>query len=112
MNLRLTGWAQHRTLPLAMGSLSDFIRSASSDSMLPFLKQALTDVVMEVLGERQVPTRTDFRELRDVVNKMRSSVTATTSSVKKMEERLVAMEERLAALEKKKPRKAPAKKNK
>jgi predicted nucleic acid-binding Zn-ribbon protein len=95
-----------------MGSLSDFIRSASSDSMLPFLQQALTDVVMEVLNERQVPTRTDFRELRDVVNKMRSSVTATTTAVKKMEAQLVAMEQRLAALETKKPRRAPAKKKK
>jgi polyhydroxyalkanoate synthesis regulator phasin len=93
-----------------MGSLSDFIRSASSDSMLPFLQQALTDVVMEVLNERQIPTRTDFRELRDVVNKIRSSVTATTSSVKRMEERFTAIEQRLAALESKKPRKAPEKK--
>jgi len=92
-----------------MGSLSDFIRSASTDSMLPFLQQALSDVVMEVLTERQIPTRTDFHEIRDLVNSMRTSVSTTTNAVRKIETRLDELETRIAALEPT-PKKASSKK--
>jgi len=83
--------------------------------MLPVVRQTLEDVVMEVLSERQVPTRTDFHELRDLVNSMRSSVSSTANAMKTIDTKLVELEARIQALEsppkkaaKKAPRKKPA----
>mgnify|MGYP002851750837 CR=1 FL=1 len=96
-----------------MSSLGDFLRSATSDTMLPVFRQTLEDVVMEVLSERQVPSRTDFHELRDLVNSMRSSVSSTANAMKAIDTKLQELETRIQALEsppKKAPRKAPKKK--
>ena len=81
--------------------------------MLPVFRQTLEDVVMEVLSERQVPSRTDFHELRDLVNSMRSSVSSTANAMKAIDTKLQELETRIQALEsppKKAPRKAPKKK--
>ncbi|MEE2750021.1 MAG: hypothetical protein VX519_01215 [Myxococcota bacterium] len=82
-----------------MSSLRDFVRSATSDTMLPVFRQTLEDVVMEVLSERQVPSRTDFHEFRDLVNSMRSSVSSTANAMQAIDQRVQALEERIAALE-------------
>ena len=82
-----------------MSSLGDFIRSASSDTLLPVFRQTLEDVVMEVLNERQVPSRTDFHELRDLVNSMRSSVSSTANAMQAIDARLKNLEERVAVLD-------------
>ena len=91
-----------------MSSLGDFIRSATSDTVLPVFQQTLEDVVMEVLSDRQVPSRTDFHELRDLVNKMRGTVSATSNAIQKLENRIGALEARISAMEGSKKKKASA----
>ncbi len=82
-----------------MGSLQDFVRSAASDAMLPFVRQLLEDVVMEVINDRQIPSRTDFHELRDVVNKLRGEVTSVAPAVRRIERTLEDHARRIEALE-------------
>ncbi len=92
-----------------MGSLTDFIRSTANDALLPFVREALEDAVLEVLNDRQVPTRTDFKEIRDLVNSMRGSVSSTANLLKKLEARIEALE---APPKKASPRKKAAPKKK
>ena len=80
-----------------MASRRDYLRSLLSDAMLPFTQQHLEDVVMEVLNERKVPTRTDFQELRDTVNSLRGQVSTSSSTVRRLEKRVAALEEALEA---------------
>jgi polyhydroxyalkanoate synthesis regulator phasin len=80
-----------------MASRRDYLRSLISDAMLPFTQQHLEDVVMEVLNERKVPTRTDFQELRDTVNSLRGQVSTASSTVRRLEKRVAALEEALEA---------------
>jgi len=78
-----------------MASRRDYLRSLLSDAMLPLTRQVLEDVVMEVLNDRRVPTRTDFQELRDTLNGMRGQVSAATSTLRRLEKSVAALEEKL-----------------
>lgn len=82
-----------------MGSTRDFVRSTLSDALLPATRQLLEDVVMEVLNDRQVPSRTDFQELRDLVNGMRTQASGAASSAAELRRQLAALEQRVATLE-------------
>jgi polyhydroxyalkanoate synthesis regulator phasin len=79
-----------------MASRRDYVRSVISDALLPFTRQHLEDVVMEVLNERRVPTRTDFQDLRDTVNSLRGQVSTASSTVRRLEKRIAALEEKLS----------------
>ncbi|MCB9764678.1 MAG: hypothetical protein H6739_33190 [Alphaproteobacteria bacterium] len=79
-----------------MSSARDFLRSTVSDASLPLVRQLLEDVVMEVLNDRQVPTRTDFHELRDLVNSLRGQVSVSAGASRKLEPRIAELEEALA----------------
>ena len=46
----------------------------------------MEDVIYETLDKRQVPNRTDFRELRDLVNGLRGQLQGATKGVKKLAE--------------------------
>ena len=104
-----------------MGTLKDFATGMTSDLMLPLFKTTLVDVVFDILNEREIPNRTQFGEIRDLVNSLRGPVSSATSSLKKLESRVAALEEKvdqqaqlLAKLEspptKPTKKKAPAKK--
>lgn len=80
-----------------MSSRRDYVRSVVTDAMLPVTRQLLQDVVMEVLTDRQVPTRTDYKELRDVVNGMRGQASGAASGVKKLRKQVDALTEALEA---------------
>ena len=67
-----------------MSSARDFFTSSFADALLPSLKRSLEDVVYETLDQRQVPTRTDFKELRDQLNGLRGQLTGATAGVKKL----------------------------
>ena len=82
-----------------MGSTRDFLYSSLSDALLPITRQLLTDVVMEVLNERQVPTRTDYQELRNVVNGFRTKAASSAKAHKGLEKRLNALEKQVADLQ-------------
>jgi dihydrodipicolinate synthase/N-acetylneuraminate lyase len=75
-----------------MAWIKDFVFSSVSDTLLPVVRPLLEDVVMEVLNDRQVPTRTDFREVRDLVNGMRGVVSSAGNTAKKLQAMLEALE--------------------
>lgn len=82
-----------------MSSLRDFVLSVFSDSMLPVFRQTFEDVVYESLNERKVPSRTDFLELRDLVNKLRGQASSAKNGNKKLEQRADVLEAQLEALQ-------------
>jgi hypothetical protein len=81
-----------------LGSLRDFVGSYASDIILPAFRNTLEDVVYEVLNEREVPNRTQFAEVRDLVNNLRGPVSSATTAIKKLEKRIEELESRVNAL--------------
>lgn len=75
-----------------MGQARDFILSTVSDALLPRLKPLLEDVVLELLGDRQVPTRTDFQELRDLANNLRGQVSGAAATTTRLRTQVEALE--------------------
>lgn len=82
-----------------MGSTRDFIAATLSDAALPALRRPVEDVIYETLDKRQIPNRTDFKELRDLVNSLRGQLTGATGGVRKLAERIDELEDRVAELE-------------
>ncbi len=82
-----------------MGTSRDFLASALADSLLPLLRRSMEDTVYETLDQRQVPTRTDFKEVRDLVNGLRGQVGGTTKGIERVVARLSELEARLQAIE-------------
>jgi hypothetical protein len=96
-----------------MGSTRDFISATLADSLLPLLRRPVEDVIYETLDNRQIPSRTDFSDLRDVVDALRGQVSGATQGIKRLMEntgqespditgldtRLLAIEARLTAME-------------
>jgi len=90
-----------------MGTSRDFVTSALADAILPLLKRSMEDVVYETLDDRAVPTRADFKDMRDLVDGLRGQVSGATTGVRRLAEgsqatsaQLNAIEQRLDALEK------------
>jgi len=69
-----------------MGSTRDFIAATFSDGMLPVLRRPVEDVIYETLDHRQIPNRTDFKELRDLVLSLRGQVTGMASGIRRLAE--------------------------
>ena len=89
-----------------MGSTKDFVAATVADAMLPWFRRPVEDVIYETIDKRQIPNRTDFKEIRDLVNNLRGQMTGATGGVKRLaeatdelEEHLDAIEQRIAALE-------------
>lgn len=89
-----------------MGSTKDFVAATVADAMLPWFRRPVEDVIYETIDRRQIPNRTDFKEIRDLVNNLRGQLTGATGGVKRLaettdelEERLEGVEARLTALE-------------
>lgn len=89
-----------------MGSTKDFVAATVADAMLPWFRRPVEDVIYETIDKRQIPNRTDFKEIRDLVNNLRGQMTGATGGVKRLaettdelEEHLDALEARVAALE-------------
>jgi hypothetical protein len=89
-----------------MSMSKDFVASAVADAILPLFRRSMEDVVYETLDDRAVPTRADFKDLRDLVDNLRGQVSGTTNGVRRLAERgsattanFQAIEDRLAAIE-------------
>jgi hypothetical protein len=67
--------------------------------MLPVFRNTLEDLVYDILNEREIPNRTQFGEVRDLVNNLRGPLSSATNAIKKMESRLASLETRLDAME-------------
>ena len=85
-----------------MGGTKDFVAATLSDAMLPLLRRPFEDVVYETLDNRHVPTRTEFKELRNLVNQLRTVASAhkqTAATLARIESRLDSLEGRLTKVE-------------
>lgn len=82
-----------------MSSARDYFTSSMADALLPSLRRSFEDVVYETLDHRQVPTRTDFKDLRDQLNGLRGQLTGAVGGVKKLSDDLEGAVDRLSALE-------------
>lgn len=82
-----------------MGSARDFVSSSLADSLLPALRRPFEDIIYETLDHRQVPTRTDFKDLRDQLNSLRGQISGATGGIKKLSEDRDALADRLDSLE-------------
>ncbi|HCH66786.1 MAG TPA: hypothetical protein DFR83_28545 [Deltaproteobacteria bacterium] len=69
-----------------MSSTRDFIAATFSDGLLPVLRRPVEDVIYETLDQRQIPNRTDFKELRDLVLSLRGQVTGMASGIRRLAE--------------------------
>ncbi len=82
-----------------MSTTRDFIVSTLADLLLPLLRNSTEDAVYETLDKRQVPTRTDFKEIRDLVNSLRGQVSGTTNGIERIVARIDELEAKLGTLE-------------
>lgn len=82
-----------------MGSTSDFVAATLADAMLPFFRRPVEDVILETLDQRQVPNRTDFKDLRDLVNHLRGQLSGATGGVKKLADAQEELEDRIDELD-------------
>ena len=57
-----------------MGVTRDFVAATIADALLPTFRRSIEDIIYEALDRRQIPTRTDFKELRDLANTLRGQV--------------------------------------
>ena len=76
-----------------MGSTRDFITATLADAVAPSFRRPVEDIIYETLDRRQIPTRTDFKELRDIINNLRSQSSGATNGIKKLKEGLDELEE-------------------
>ena len=82
-----------------MGSTKDFVAATVADAMLPWFRRPVEDVIYETIDKRQIPNRTDFKELRDLVNNLRGQLTGATGGVKRLAESIDDIEDQMQALE-------------
>jgi hypothetical protein len=82
-----------------MGTTRDFFVSSIGDILLPMFRRSMEDAVYETLDTRQIPTRTDFKEVRDLVNNLRGQVSGTTNGIERIMARIDQLEEKLDELE-------------
>ncbi|MFT5682251.1 MAG: hypothetical protein ACI8RZ_003169 [Myxococcota bacterium] len=82
-----------------MGATRDFVAATFTDAFLPAFRRPVEDIIYETLDRRQIPTRTDFKEMRDLLNTLRGQISGATNGVKKLVDRLTGTEDRLGDLE-------------
>ena len=81
-----------------MGSTRDFVAATVADTLLPAIRRPVEDVIYETLDRRQVPNRTDFKEMRDLVDSLRGQLTGATGGVKKLADRTADLQDQLGAV--------------
>ena len=78
-----------------MGATRDFVAATFADAFLPAFRRPVEDIIYETLDRRQIPTRTDFKEMRDLLNTLRGQVSGASNGVKKLVDRLTGTEDQV-----------------
>jgi hypothetical protein len=78
------------------GAAREFLLSALGDALLPTLRGMLEDVVVETIDRKQIPSRTDFKELRDLANALRGQLTGATGGIKRLVDQIDDLREDVA----------------
>lgn len=76
-----------------MGSTMDFISATLTDAVAPKFRRPVEDIIYETIDRKQIPTRTDFQELRNTIDALRSQSTGTSSGIIKIKTGLDELEE-------------------
>ena len=84
-----------------MGAAKDFVMATIADAVAPSFRRPVEDIIYETLDRRQVPTRTDFKELRDLINNLRGQISGATQGIKKLAESNESVDDTLNAFEEK-----------
>ena len=82
-----------------MSSKKDFVGALFGDALLPFIRRPVEDVIYQTIDDRQIPNRSDFKELRDLANGLRGQLTGATSGVRQLAEQIESLEVRLETIE-------------
>ena len=82
-----------------MGATRDFVSATVADALLPAFRRPVEDIIYETLDRRQVPTRTDFKEMRDLLNNLRGQVSGASNGIRKVVERSEETEDLIDQLE-------------
>lgn len=76
-----------------MGVTKDFIKATIADALTPTFQRPMEDLIYETLDRRQVPTRSDFTELRDLTNNLRGQVSGAIQSLKSLSQQYEELSE-------------------
>ena len=76
-----------------MGSTLDFIGATLADALSPQFRRPVEDIIYETIDRKQIPTRTDFTELRNTINSLRSQSTGAQKGIEKLKNGLDDIEE-------------------
>ena len=82
-----------------MGVTRDFVAATIADALLPTFRRSIEDIIYEALDRRQIPTRTDFKELRDLVNTLRGRANGVVLNLRNISEQQETFTERLEEIE-------------
>jgi regulator of replication initiation timing len=81
-----------------MGSTLDFLGATIADALSPRFRRPVEDIIYETIDRKQIPTRTDFTELRNTLNSLRSQSTGAQKGVEKLKSGLDDIEESIHEL--------------
>ena len=76
-----------------MGSTLDFLGATIADALSPRFRRPVEDIIYETIDRKQIPTRTDFTELRNTINSLRSQSTGAQKGIEKLKSGLDDIEE-------------------
>ena len=76
-----------------MGSTLDFLGATIADALSPRFRRPVEDIIYETIDRKQIPTRTDFTELRNTINSLRSQSTGANKGIEKLKSGLDDIEE-------------------
>lgn len=76
-----------------MGSTLDFLGATIADALSPKFRRPVEDIIYETIDRKQIPTRTDFTELRNTLNSLRSQSTGAQKGIEKIKNGLDDIEE-------------------
>lgn len=81
-----------------MGSTLDFLGATLADALSPRFRRPVEDIIYETIDRKQIPTRTDFTELRNTINSLRSQSTGAQKGIEKLKKGLDDIEESIHEL--------------
>jgi len=81
-----------------MDILASYLKSALSDGLIPHMREPVEDVFAQVVQNKGLPTRHDFRELRNRVDMLDYNTREVTKSLHQVKGRLKRTRELLESL--------------
>jgi len=87
-----------------MSSLKEFVTGTIVDALVPLLRRPLTDVIVEIMDQRKTPNRSEYQEVRNVVDDLRGKLNRAlrkfdSSDLEGLSARISDLEARLKAME-------------